>query len=353
MKSQDQSQTNSSVIGSKPNKQLLSANYQNQHNQNEHNSNNLDLLKINENIDQELQQGNKHGLVNLALGSCEVRDGSLRSDVLYKTIIRDMRKYYSLDLNGSTNFIKKKRHKDDKYFYECIFEYINQKFPYFQADLQNLQQNRDPPALTFKQHQQRAKKVPDFNDIICFIGCLLYPKDIKNAIDCFDGKNNERISRLTQFKDHNVDYKTLHSYLYNFSLEKLNNLIKMKYFAFFYCHYYLDGIIKNQRIEKKVNMNKYRDSYHEASYLIFKLCQGTLVKMIESIKNNAKYIDLYNNIKELLAKDKSGKNLSVNQTKNNQIDEPDPQFLIPKKLRRGQSIYTLEKNIRAGDGSLA
>jgi len=31
-------------------------------------------------------------------------------------------------------------------------------------------------------------------------------------------------------------------------------------------------VIKDQRIEKKANMNKYRESYHEASYLIFKLC---------------------------------------------------------------------------------
>ena len=29
-------------------------------------------------------------------------DGTLRSDVLYKTIIRDLRKYYSQDFNNST-----------------------------------------------------------------------------------------------------------------------------------------------------------------------------------------------------------------------------------------------------------
>jgi len=73
----------------------------------------------------------KVGLGSLVLGSSDVRDGSLRSDVLFKTIIRDMRKYYSLDLNGATNFIKKKRHKDDRYFYSCIRDYINQKFPFF------------------------------------------------------------------------------------------------------------------------------------------------------------------------------------------------------------------------------
>ena len=62
-------------------------------------------------------QFSRVALGSLVLSSCDIRDGSLRSDVLFKTIIRDMRKYYSLDLNGTTNFIKKKRHKDDRYFY--------------------------------------------------------------------------------------------------------------------------------------------------------------------------------------------------------------------------------------------
>lgn len=48
-----------------------------------------------------------------------------------------MRKYYSMDLNTTTNFINKKRHKDDGYFFECIREYIDVKFPEFKPDIQD------------------------------------------------------------------------------------------------------------------------------------------------------------------------------------------------------------------------
>ena len=40
-----------------------------------------------------------------------------------------------------------------------------------------------------------------------------------------------------------LSFKTIHSYLYSFSLEKLNNLVNLKYFAFFFCHYFKDGIM--------------------------------------------------------------------------------------------------------------
>ena len=48
-----------------------------------------------------------------------------------------------------------------------------------------------------------------------------------------------------------LSFKTIHSYLYSFSLEKLNNLVNLKYFAFFYCHYFKEGIVEGQRIERK------------------------------------------------------------------------------------------------------
>jgi len=44
-------------------------------------------------------------------------EGSLRTDVLYKTIIRDLRKYFSNDFNDITLFIKRKRYKNENYFF--------------------------------------------------------------------------------------------------------------------------------------------------------------------------------------------------------------------------------------------
>lgn len=61
----------------------------------------------------------------------------LRSDVLYKTIVRDMRKYYSKDFNATTDFIRKKRYKGHDYFNQCIKLYFQKKFPELAPYLKN------------------------------------------------------------------------------------------------------------------------------------------------------------------------------------------------------------------------
>ena len=113
------------------------------------------------------------------------------------------------------------------------------------------------------------RPAPEYVDLIFFLGCLLYPKDIelamKNIAETIDivGEDGEM---------HTLSFKTIHSYLYSFSLEKLNNLVNLKYFAFFYCHYFKEGIIGEQRIEKKETMSKHFESYTEACNLILTLC---------------------------------------------------------------------------------
>ena len=79
---------------------------------------------------------------------------------------------------------------------------------------------------------------------------------------------------------HTLSFKTIHSYLYSFSLEKLNNLVNLKYFAFFYCHYFKEGILVERRIENKQTMSKHYESYTEACNLILALCQETLKRSI-------------------------------------------------------------------------
>lgn len=77
-----------------------------------------------------------------------------------------------------------------------------------------------------------------------------------------------------------LSFKTIHSYLYSFSLEKLNSLVNLKYFAFLFCIYFRDGIVKERRIENKDTMNKHFNSYTEACNLILKLCQYTLMRTV-------------------------------------------------------------------------
>ena len=75
---------------------------------------------------------------------------------------------------------------------------------------------------------------PDFNDLVFFLGCLLYPKDIRDAMkrDGKDGEENgteevegvnreqflRRRSRKELMKDEDGTFRLLHSALYNFTL---------------------------------------------------------------------------------------------------------------------------------------
>lgn len=81
---------------------------------------------------------------------------------------------------------------------------------------------------------------PEYVDLVFFIGCLLYPKDIELAMKSI-ASSIEMIGEDGETQS--LSFKTIHSYLYSFSLEKLNNLVNLKYFAFFFCHYFKDGIM--------------------------------------------------------------------------------------------------------------
>jgi len=150
----------------------------------------------------------------------------------------------------------------------CLKEYLSNRFEEFGTQV-----------IILNKQTQTLRPAPEYIDLIFFLGCLLYPKDIEIAM-----KNiAESISILGEDGEpRTLCFKTIHSYLYSFSLEKLNNLVNLKYFAFFYCHYFKDGILGGQRIERKQSMCKHFKSYTEAINLILALCQDTLKRSIEN-----------------------------------------------------------------------
>ena len=92
----------------------------------------------------------------------------LRSDVIFKAVIRDMRKFFIKEFNCLTNFktcnIKKKA---DKTFIECLELYID---TYFRELMSPIEEQRDQNLLTINK------------DLLIFLGCLIYPKDILNEM---------------------------------------------------------------------------------------------------------------------------------------------------------------------------
>lgn len=67
--------------------------------------------------------------------------------------------------------------------------------------------------------------------------------------------------------------------MYSFSLEKLNSLVSLKYFAFIYSHYFNVMINNRNRIESKKTMFKHYCSYIEAFNLVLRLSKETLKKV--------------------------------------------------------------------------
>jgi hypothetical protein len=103
--------------------------------------------------------------------------GTLRSDVLYKTIIRDMRKFLIKDFNVNTSFISHKRHRGDEFYIQCLQEYVgacNPDFKKFALD------NPLDPSFNFS---------ADSHDLVFFMGCMLYPKHLEHAFESLKPKD--------------------------------------------------------------------------------------------------------------------------------------------------------------------
>ena len=52
-----------------------------------------------------------------------------RRDVILKSILRDMRKFYKTDFNLVTRYIKKTKGRSEDFMEQCMEEYIQRRFP--------------------------------------------------------------------------------------------------------------------------------------------------------------------------------------------------------------------------------
>lgn len=161
----------------------------------------------------------------------------LRHDVMYKSIIRDMRKFLTKDFNLKTDFINLKRNKDPDFFIHCLQQYLSM----LNKSLGNLSIIEPlDPYLNFQLDSQ---------DLVFFLGSFLYPKFLEKAFD-FASKKFKMSDLQTTIKKRNVDYRYLifHTFLYSFSLEKLYVLVNLDLFALFYCFYFKKVIVEGRKI---------------------------------------------------------------------------------------------------------
>jgi hypothetical protein len=132
----------------------------------------------------------------------------LRSDVLYKTVIRDMRKYFLVHFNATTKYVKKKRNKKTNFLLNQVKTFLSEivwpglHIPNSSANFFNL------------------------NDLGMVLGSIFYPKSIDVLLTSNGGEVD--ISKIQE-------YKKIHSYLYEFTQKRLLYLIDLPQFAMLYC----------------------------------------------------------------------------------------------------------------------
>lgn len=155
-------------------------------------------------------------------------DLSQRRDVLFKTIIRDMRKFYIDHFNESTRYIRKKRYKTASYYIQEIRKYITETMGIAEEHFEGL-------------------------DI--FLAAMVYPKHLKQSSDGLTTIEKEQGEVAT---------KMIHGALYSFSLTKLFKLMKVPQISSLFKFYFQTAVKSGHRIQENSTMSKHPQLYHKA-----------------------------------------------------------------------------------------
>eukprot|EP00347_Sterkiella_histriomuscorum_P017617 403348654 len=126
----------------------------------------------------------------------------LRRDVILKNLLRDVRKYYSQDLNRYTNYHKKKRSNVKTVYIECVDQYVKNRID---ADLL---------SRLGIQHEE----------MVFILGSLIQPKRML----ILDKLTPERKAEIQQ----------IHKTLYQYRNQYLDEIIKYSAVVFLIAHYF-------------------------------------------------------------------------------------------------------------------
>ena len=153
----------------------------------------------------------------------QLKTTSIRYEVIYKNLVRDLRKYFSQDFNH----MKMKRIK--------------------KLEAGNFTEVLESFVKTTLKDQMEKLNVP-IQDLIFNLGSLIYPKLMLKML-----KNNAVLK---------VQVVSIYNYLYKFSLERLQHFLNNESLMLLFVEYLqINGY---SRIHTSPNMVKYREAYYEA-----------------------------------------------------------------------------------------
>eukprot|EP00347_Sterkiella_histriomuscorum_P022867 403336861 len=271
---------------------------------------------------------------------------TFRSDVLYKTIMRDMRKFYLRKFNEEQKYIRKKRNKGADYFFNCLNKFFQNNFTELLSVQENL--NEDLNYL-------------DIKEMITFLACLLYPKDISSIVKKYEKIQQEsetQVQEAAEISFQNVlKFKTIHSYLYQFTLAKLSDLINKFQFAYLYCNYYQNSLQNFDYTKSKGEVEVNHVAYTQTSEQLLELCQRSIQKQYDILKqSNPEFTCLNEQLKSFIEIPKKRtyqfSNYNANQDLQNQKEGQDQNepcqdnrqvislksIILPKKLIKCQKL---------------
>lgn len=142
-----------------------------------------------------------------------------RRDVAYKTILRKCRKFYQVQFNKTTSYLKSKKKEPCSFYKTCIQNYLAQTFEFETSA--NL-------------------------DVSFHLGALLYPQEMIRGIESFIYPNGVKQFTPKKVVKRKVEtYKDqvnkLHSILYKFTHEKLDKFIAVPELAALFLNYIQNG----------------------------------------------------------------------------------------------------------------
>jgi len=134
-----------------------------------------------------------------------------RRDVIFKTILRECRRYLQVQLSNLTGFITSKKPRNDDYMY-----------------------------LWMKKFNIEALGLQGTFDNNFYLACLLYPQDLMRNIDRFVSEKG-----ATDIESVRKEYKPIaqkiHDTLYKYSHDKLDFFVSKPELSFLFWYFYENG----------------------------------------------------------------------------------------------------------------
>ena len=163
----------------------------------------------------------------------KMRSMHIRYEVIYKNLLRDLRKYYTQEFNDHSDYAKRKKCDEFSYL-RLLREFVMSRFP----------------AETL------SRLAISFEELVFCLGSLIYPKQMLGMLETRDTHEQIRVF-------------IIQDYLYKFSLERLQNLLSSPPMVLLFMNY----LKKTQfsRISQNTNMCKFRDAYIEACFIMMQL----------------------------------------------------------------------------------